>query len=143
MRITIPDDVADAYIAYAEATGLSVDALVSVQLGRFRHLPPSQRAVVLGPAELDALEAQLGGGQIQTGLDLMKKIARLAAITFHNVRLDFTPNQLEELKYRADRQGKPVAELAKDIIRQLTEQFFWATPGGAGVGAQAPQKAKV
>lgn len=138
MRVTIPDKTMDQYLLYAERMQKPVDTVIAQQLARFSALDPQQRAVVIGADVLDTLDQQLGAGQVKDGDDLLAKIGRLAAITFHNVRLDFTPNQLEELAHRAERQGTTVEALAADIIRQLTEQFFWGTGGGAAGHAFQP-----
>lgn len=124
MRITIPDTLADVYAEIASTQGRSLDDVVTAQLDRFQRLTPGTRAVVIGGALLDHLD-ELLGSHLRDGQDLATKVSRLAAITFHNVKLDFTPSQLEELARRADRRGKTVEQLAREIIRDLSEQFFW------------------
>lgn len=129
MRITIPDPLADVYQAIADRQGRSLDAVVEAQLARFQHCPPGERTVAI---KLEAAEAILGGLPLRDGPDLLKRMQALTGVTFHGVRLDFTPGQLSELARRAEREGKSVEALAQGIIEQLNRQFFWgAEPASA------------
>lgn len=137
MRITIPDAIIDHYQAHADRQGRTLDQTVTAQLARFRELPPGAPAVIVGGDLLARIETYLGAGPIADGTDLAAKVERLAGVTFHGVHLDFSPSQLEELKYRAERQGRTVESLCVEIVKQMQEQWFW----GAGAGEAAVVKA--
>lgn len=138
MRITIPDQVLDAYQAYADREGRTLDQVLTQQLGRFRHLPPAERAVVLGGPVIERLETHLGT-QISNGEELADKVERLAGITFHGIHLDFSPNQLEELQHRSERSGRSVEDMAKEMVQQLSHEWFWrAGAGEAAVSVPPP-----
>jgi hypothetical protein len=131
MQLRIPDDTYAPYEAFAEGTQQSPSELITRQLDRFAKIHPLKRAVVIGAADIERLEAAVGGGSLKSGKDLADKVDRLASIRFHGIRLDFTPGQLEELAHMAERQGVSVEALATRIIREMESQFFWHTGGQA------------
>ena len=134
MRVTIPDDLADTYQKFADAHGVPLDAVLADQLKRLAPYEPGKRLVALTPDQVDQLEPRLGGGSVKDGTDLTRKVLTLAGIRFHRIDLDFTPQQLEELAHRAERQGKSVQALCIEIIDSMKDQFFWTSGGGAAVG---------
>lgn len=87
-------------------------------------LPYSGRYAVLSQAELQALEDILGGGSVLNGKDLLAKVQRLAGISYHHIRLNFTPGQLEDLQFKAKRQGKTVEQLVEQMAPRIADQFF-------------------
>lgn len=87
-------------------------------------LPVAGRAVVVSGPDLQQLEAVLGGGSVLSGGDLVAKVLRLAGISFLHVRLPFTPNQLELLAEKAERQGLTVDQLVERTAPRIYEQFF-------------------
>ena len=91
-----------------------------------------ERAVVIAGADLEKLEAMLGGGSVLHSADLVKKVDRLAAVSFRHVRLPFTPNQLEALAEKAKRQGLTVEQLVERTAPRMYEQFFDLIPVGLG-----------
>jgi len=133
MRITLPDAVADAYLAYAEKQGRPVEAVLTAQLQRFQAVEPGSRTIVLGGALTEQLSTMLGGFPIQSAEDLVRKVNELAAVSFQHIRLDFSPSHLRELAHRAERQGKPVEDIIQDVVRQLADQFFWTSGAGEAV----------
>ena len=74
--------------------------------------------------DLDTLETILGGGSILNAADLLKKVQRLAGISFLHLRLPFTPNQLELLTEKAARNSLTVEELVNRTAPRIYEQFF-------------------
>lgn len=89
-----------------------------------REYPIQGRHLVLDHPELDRLAKTLGGGDVLNGEDLCLKVERLAGISFHNIRLEFTPGQLEEIAWRANRLGLTPEELAARIVKKMEELFF-------------------
>ena len=130
MRVLISDRICDKYQAMADAQGRTLESVIESQLDRFSPYPPGQRTLALN---VDTVQKALGGLPLRDGADLLKRIEDLAGITFHNIRLDFTAGQLEELQRRAEREEKSVDELARSIVEQLNRQFFWGTEAAASV----------
>lgn len=139
MKVSITDAVADPYLAIAEKQGRSVDVVVDAQLKRFSHLPPGEKAIVLGGQDLLALEERLRG-PIRDGIDLADKVARLAGVRFRNIQLDFSATQLEELTRRATRQGRPVDTLVQEIVAAIVDQFFYTSGDGVALVKPTPVK---
>lgn len=107
------------------SNGQSVDTVADQVLDQaLRHLPEAGRAVILGGDTLDRLEAILGGGSVMSGADLLQKVERLAGISFQHVRLPFTPNQLEQLKEKAERNSMTVKQLVERTAPRMYAQFF-------------------
>lgn len=88
------------------------------------HLPASGRFLVVHGDQLDQLERILGGGSLLNQADLLKKVQRLAGISFLHIRLPFTPNQLEALKEKASRNSLTVEQLVERTAPRIYEQFF-------------------
>lgn len=130
MRVTLPDDLADVYQAYATQQGISLDALLTTQLRRFKALIPGHRAVVIDAKALRDLEGVLGGTPILDGEDLVKRARAHASIRLNGVDLRFTPSQKREIVHRAERQGKTPEHLAEEIVAYVRDQAFWQSGGG-------------
>jgi hypothetical protein len=105
-----PEQVAAQFVQFAEQ--------------ELRSLPPGTRLLVVPGPILSHLESILGGGSLLHAPDLLKKVERLAGISFLHVRLPFTPNQLEQLGERADRQGLSVQQLVDRTAPRIYEHFF-------------------
>jgi hypothetical protein len=95
-----------------------------------RGLPTGARTLLLGPTELEALEARLGGGSVLNGQDLVQKVERLAGISYGHISLPFTPGMLEEVVRRADRLSLTPEQLIERTAMKIYELFF--THLGAG-----------
>lgn len=138
MRVTLPDSVVDLYQAYADQSGKSLDSVIADRLKRTAVVPHGSRMVFVGGDPLDRLEAKLGGGSITTADDLARRVERLAGITFMGKDLQLSPNQLEELAQRAERQGKSIDDLITDIWAHLRDNFFYTSGGGEAVVTAPP-----
>lgn len=128
MRILLKDSVVAPYEEMAAQQGRSVDQVIESQLNRFKMLPPGQKAIVVNVADAERI---LGGTPVLNGTDLLSRVARLASLSFHAIKLDFSPAQLAELQHRAERQGKSVEQLAQEIVTTITRDFFWVASGAA------------
>lgn len=127
MRVTIRDATADVYQGYADQQGRGLDAVVEAQLARFAGHAPGTKAIVVNAEDAHRI---LGGTPVLNGTDLLARVSQLASLSFHGIRLDFSPAQLAELQHRAERQGKTVEVLAADIVKSINREFFWASGGG-------------
>lgn len=137
MRVTIPDDLADTYAAYATAQGVDLDNVITRQLERFRHLEPGKTAIVIRADALTDLQNLLGGTPIRNGQDLIDRVRRHGQLTFESYNLELSHGQKAELEYRSVRAGKSVKQLVEEIWRDLQGNFFWNSGGGE---AKAPAR---
>lgn len=137
MRITIPDEVAALYEPYAAAQGRSLDEVLTAQLTRFAKLEPGKRAIILGPKHIEALETMTGRLPLRDAADLQKRVDDLAAVTFSHIRLDFSASQLAEIAHRAERQGRPAAQIVREMIDATQRDMFWNSGGGEATAEPA------
>ncbi len=131
MRVTIPDELADAYQAYATQQGIALDEVVAKQLKRVQTVTPGSKVVILGAKHLDYLAEKLHGGDVMSAEDLVTKVDRLAGISFQGIDLLLTPAQLEEVAHRAARQGKSVDQLVHEMWEHVSVNLLH-TPTSAG-----------
>lgn len=130
MRLTI--DIPDETLARLEDRATRMGKTPEQEAARLlqfaeqsvRDLPPGSRLLVVSGPTIAALEPILGGGSLLNAQDLQKKVERLAGISFLHCRLPFTPNQLEELGQRAERQGMTVQTLVDRTAPRIYEHFF-------------------
>lgn len=126
LTLTLPDttlDQVDARAAFARKPPEIVGAQLLQAALAFMPEGGGRLVVVSGPILLQ-LEEILGGGSLLNGDDLAKKVARLAGVSFQHVRLPFTPNQLELLAEKAQRNGLTVQTLVERTAPRIYEQFF-------------------
>lgn len=125
LRVLVNDDVLAKLQAISDQTRRELEAEAGHRLATaVSLLPVAGRVVVVSGDTLETLERILGGGSLMNATDLERKVARLAGISFQHVRLPFTPNQLEALKDKADRQGLSVQQLVERTAPRMYEQFF-------------------
>lgn len=125
LRVPVSEDTLTELQARADTIGQPLERTLEhlVKIAS-RTLPISSRVLSLGSEDLHALEAILGGGSVLNPQDLQQKVERLAGISFLHVRLPFTPNQLEALADKAQRQGLTVEQLVNRTAPRIYEQFF-------------------
>lgn len=114
----------------AENAHLSEPLMAAYLLKNAVRMVPIQgsRAIILAGPVLDELEKRLGGMPVLHGKDLLQKIDHLAAISFEHIHLPFSPQQLNELQLRAERQGKTVEQLMEEAAPRIYEQMFDLLP---------------
>lgn len=128
IRLTIPDDLYTLLADRGAVSGQSPET-VATRLLQFaaketQHVAPGTRMLVLSGEAMEQLEEILGGGSLLNQADLLRKVARLAGISFLHIRLPFTPNQLEALKEKAERNSLTVEQLVQRTAPRIYEQFF-------------------
>lgn len=126
LTIQIPDDLYEVYAAHlskALAGKATIEDLLAHQLERFKEVSPSDRVVVILPPERSRLEALLAGGSILDGRDLAEKVQRLADIQIGEVRVDFSPGELKNIRTFATKNRKPVQQVISDVVHGMKEQF--------------------
>lgn len=80
---------------------------------------------LLSAAIRTRLEETLGIGTTRTPEDLIAAVERLAKIEIGGIRIDFTPGQLDEIKYRATKRGQSVQQALQAVIDRIREDLFW------------------
>ncbi|MGH7418837.1 MAG: hypothetical protein ACREKB_13785 [Candidatus Rokuibacteriota bacterium] len=125
LRVRVTDDTLERLQARADEGRRDLELTAQQLLAlAVRALPPSGRVVCVGGEGLQTLEAILGGGSILNQDDLLKKVERLAGISFLHCRLPFTPNQLEALAEKAARNSLTVEQLVERTAPRIYEHFF-------------------
>lgn len=128
VSVLLRGDAADKLEAVAARHGRSVEEQAAISLTAGLAIPSTGRTLTIDSATIEALGQILGGGSVLNQQDLLFKVQRLAGISFRHVRLPFTPNQLEQLQERADRQGLTVQQLVERTAPRMYEQFFNMLP---------------
>lgn len=123
-RVTIPDDLFDFYETEAIESQQPIESVIEYRLRHGQALAPSGRFVILSGAELTAIEARLGGGHVMSAKDLVTKVARLGSIQFGHHEIRMTPGQMEEIAFRARKQGKTIAQVVQAVWMRLQDEFF-------------------
>lgn len=125
IQVRVSDDTLQLLQARADAARRDLALITERLLQRAAtSLPEGERMLVVSGEALERLESILGGGSLLSPADLQKKIERLAGVSFLHVRLPFTPNQLEALQEKANRQGLSVEELVNRTAPRIYEHFF-------------------
>jgi hypothetical protein len=90
---------------------------------RYEAVDPGDRTL---PAAVCArIEQTTGVGSTRTPEDLARAIERLAHIEIGGIAIDFTPGQLDEIKYRASKRGRTVQQELQAVIDRIREDLFW------------------
>lgn len=71
------------------------------------------------------IEDLTGIGSTQTPEKLYQAVDRLARIAVGDVKIDFTPGQLEELKHRAGKRGLTVKQEIQRVIDRIKDELFY------------------
>jgi hypothetical protein len=79
----------------------------------------------LSRAECNTIEEITGLGTTRTPADLVKAVERLASIRIGDVRLPFTPGQLEELQHRARKRGHSVEQEMRAVVGRIEDELFY------------------
>lgn len=128
MRITIPDDLAEALTGNLPASALlAPDALekeVVRLLTRVAHLA-GKPFLTLDYNELDKIGMAAGRTfPPMTVAQIIQYIERLASVRLGEIRLDFPAAQLEEIARLAAREEKDPAEYIGRIAATFLSNFF-------------------
>ncbi len=82
-------------------------------------------ALTLTQAICARLESTLGIGATQSLERLIAAVERLASIKIGEVKIDFTPGQLDEIATRAKKRGQTVQQSLQAVIDRIREELFW------------------
>lgn len=81
--------------------------------------------MVLTRATCGRIEAITGIGTAQSPDRLLAALDRLAKISIGEVKIDFTPGQLEEIKHRATKRGQTVEQTVQAIVDRIKDELFF------------------
>jgi hypothetical protein len=84
----------------------------------------AEGTLTLSRAERELIEATTGVGTTQTAMALLQAVQRLARISIGDVNIPFTPGQMEELKYRAEKRGQTVAQTLQAVVDRIRDEIF-------------------
>lgn len=105
------------------------DLLVSKAVAG-KDVVPGNRFFVVQGTDLVTLEERLGGGHLFTPTDLVTRVSRLARVQFGDYEITLSQAQLEEMAWRAKKQGITVEKLVQRTWQKMQELFFqYATNG--------------
>lgn len=124
--IQLPDEIDEQYEQVAAQLGgkVSVEEVMSAQLQQFAKVRPTDRIIVVDTRSRDRLEQLLPGGSLRDAADLVSRVDRLAKVEIGEVRVPFTVTELEELAFRARRQGRKVKDLVSDAVASFHDHYF-------------------
>lgn len=73
------------------------------------------------------IEEITGVGTTRSADELYRAIDRLARIAIGDVRIPFTPGQIEEIKHRAGKRGLTVKQEIERIVDRIKDELFYRT----------------
>ncbi len=84
----------------------------------------AEGTLILSVRDREAIEAVTGLGSTRTALDLLAGVQRLARIKMGDVTIPFTPGQLEEIAYRAQKRGISVQRAMQEVVDRIKDELF-------------------
>lgn len=67
----------------------------------------------------------LGLGTTMSAEALLKAVNRLGTIKIGDIRIPFTPGQLEELQHRAGKRGRTVEMEMRAVVARIEDELFY------------------
>ena len=123
VTITVPDEVHEKYSSYLRPGDTLESHLAKVLLANHDR-DPKDRTIVITSETRSQLEAILHGGHLRDEADLLAKVSRLSSIEIGHVRLNPSPAQMEELKRRAEKNGRDPQREAEGVFAKMSVMFF-------------------
>lgn len=128
LTLSLPDDLYEHYLKkHCRGNPAKLPSLALSILQRFKEVREEDRVLIVMPEDRGRLEALLPanpGPSIPSASDLVRRVEMLASMQIGEVKIPFTPNQLEELKRRAERNGKSLQEYSEDTAMRIGSLFF-------------------
>lgn len=84
--------------------------------------PPG--GLLLSAADCRAIEETTGFGTTRSPAALRAAVERLATIAIGDIRLAFTPGQLEEIAHRAGKRGRTIEQEMKAVVDRIEDELF-------------------
>ena len=124
ITLTIPDDLAEVYAEEGIARKMEIEPVLVERLLKAVPLDPRARPLIISGRTREAIEEKLGGGHVQGEVDLLQKIRRLANIRFGDHELKLSAGQMEEMVWRAGKQGRSIEGTLKPAWHYWYGKFF-------------------
>jgi hypothetical protein len=130
MRVVLHlnDDVGDFYEKEAANRDRPIESILEGRLTRSTLLDPRHRYVILVGDSLARVESATTKLPLSTPEAVASAVERVARVQFGDHRLELTPGQLEEIAWRAHKQGKTISEMLALAFAAFSEQFFTLVP---------------
>lgn len=129
--LQLDDETAFHYQTEADEIKQPLYIVLADRLRRAVALDPRHRYVILTDNPLARVEHALGDLPLQSAEELVARVQRLAKIQFGEHELELTPGQMEEIAWRASKQGKTVDAVLQETWRVFCENFFTLVVPGA------------
>lgn len=86
---------------------------------------PAGVGLSLSALDCRTLEDLVGIGTTRSAPDLLKAVERLGSIRIGDIRLPFTPGQLNEIQHRAQKRGRTVEAEMQAVVDRLQDELFY------------------
>lgn len=126
LQIQIPDEVYETYAREAGRARRAPAALIQEVIEKFASCNPADRYLVVGPKLRERLE-EIYHRQLNSQDDLLEAAERQAAIFLGTLRIDASPQQLEESARLAEAQGKTLEQYLLERYKEVSRFFFNAS----------------
>lgn len=83
-----------------------------------------EEGTLLPPGTCTQIETITGIGTTQTADGLFAAIDRLARIAIGDIKIEFTPGQLTEIRHRAFKRGSTVKQELQRIVDRIKDELF-------------------
>lgn len=123
IEIQIPDELYARYELQARSRDYAVKRELSERLQAFVEAPPKDRVILLRRHTREAIEKILNCSLLSDE-ELVDRVTRLAQLSIGEVRLEFSPGQLAEMKRRADKNGRTFEEELKISVKSVQSLVF-------------------
>ena len=84
----------------------------------------AEGTLTLQKPDRELIEETAGIGSTQSVPELIGAVRRLAGISIGDVRIPFTPGQLEELTLRARKRGQTVQQAIEAVVARIRDELF-------------------
>lgn len=124
LQLNVPDSLYETYSKQAESEVPSeVAAFMLARLDHFQGVDPRKGWLHLDVDSREKLE-KITAGSIPTVEVLLHRVEALGGVNIANIRLEFTPAQLGEIKRRAEKNGESAEASVKRIVKMMEGLFF-------------------
>jgi hypothetical protein len=78
----------------------------------------------LTPLQVAVLETALGVSVPLTPATLVARVEAVTAVSIGDVRIPFTPGQLQELSHRAQKRGRTLDQEIRAVVARISDELF-------------------
>lgn len=123
VRIKLPAELAAQYDALADLTGEPIDTLLAKALRTALDYADAKYAITeAGDKEI----RRMLGGRVDGQAKLLEMVGRLVSVHVGGHRVELRPAVMEQIAWAARSLGKPVEEVAPQMIAEAVAEKFRA-----------------